>query len=137
MNVEIGTEAAQFPEKEYLNGISFAVKRTNFILARWWTRCGSVRCEWRPSLTSRVVASSWRTTTVAAGRRDSGATRSRRSYTPSAGHAGRIGVVSYLKFKEERPPPPPNQSTHSPFSRRDKLVPDIHIGGRHGRVADP
>ncbi len=27
MNVEIGTEAAQFPEKEYLNGISFAVCR--------------------------------------------------------------------------------------------------------------
>jgi hypothetical protein len=26
MNVEIGTEAAQFPEKEYINGISVAVK---------------------------------------------------------------------------------------------------------------
>jgi hypothetical protein len=25
MNVEIGTEAAQFPEKEYINGISLAV----------------------------------------------------------------------------------------------------------------
>ncbi len=25
MNVEIGAEAAQFPEKEYLNGIAFAV----------------------------------------------------------------------------------------------------------------
>jgi hypothetical protein len=25
MNVEIGTEAAQFPEKEYINGIFFAV----------------------------------------------------------------------------------------------------------------
>jgi hypothetical protein len=25
MNVEIGTEAAQFPEKEYINGISVAV----------------------------------------------------------------------------------------------------------------
>ncbi len=25
MNVEIGAEAAQFPEKEYINGISFAV----------------------------------------------------------------------------------------------------------------
>jgi hypothetical protein len=25
MNVEIGTEAAQFPEKEYLNGIFVAV----------------------------------------------------------------------------------------------------------------
>jgi hypothetical protein len=27
MNVEIGAEAAQFPEKEYINGIAFAV---------WW-----------------------------------------------------------------------------------------------------
>ncbi len=27
MNVEIGTEAAQFPEKEYINGIAFAVYR--------------------------------------------------------------------------------------------------------------
>jgi hypothetical protein len=26
MNVEIGTEAAQFPEKEYINGIFFAVE---------------------------------------------------------------------------------------------------------------
>jgi hypothetical protein len=25
MNVEIGAEAAQFPEKEYVNGIAFAV----------------------------------------------------------------------------------------------------------------
>ncbi len=25
MNVEIGTEAAQFPQKEYINGIFFAV----------------------------------------------------------------------------------------------------------------
>jgi hypothetical protein len=25
MNVEIGTEAAHFPEKKYINGISFAV----------------------------------------------------------------------------------------------------------------
>jgi hypothetical protein len=25
MNVDIGTEAAQFPEKEYINGIFFAV----------------------------------------------------------------------------------------------------------------
>ncbi len=27
MNVEIGTEAAQFPEKEYINGIFVAVCR--------------------------------------------------------------------------------------------------------------
>jgi hypothetical protein len=26
MNVEIGAEAAQFPEKEYINGIVFAVQ---------------------------------------------------------------------------------------------------------------
>jgi hypothetical protein len=63
------------------------------LFSRWWTRCGSARCGWRRWWTSRVVVSSWRTTTAAAGRRDSGATRSRRSYTPSAGHAGRIGEV--------------------------------------------
>ncbi len=28
MNVEIGTEAAQFPEKEYINGIAVAVYST-------------------------------------------------------------------------------------------------------------
>ncbi len=27
MNVEIGTEAAQFPEKDYINGIFLAVQR--------------------------------------------------------------------------------------------------------------
>jgi hypothetical protein len=27
MNVEIGAEAAQFPEKEYINGIAFAVQQ--------------------------------------------------------------------------------------------------------------
>ncbi len=27
MNVEIGAEAAQFPEKEYINGIAVAVRR--------------------------------------------------------------------------------------------------------------
>jgi hypothetical protein len=29
MNVEIGTEAAQFPEKEYINGIFVAVCNTS------------------------------------------------------------------------------------------------------------
>ncbi len=29
MNVEIGAEAAQFPEKEYINGIAVAVHRDN------------------------------------------------------------------------------------------------------------
>ncbi len=33
MNVEIGTEAAQFPEKEYINGIFIAVYRTNSALS--------------------------------------------------------------------------------------------------------
>jgi hypothetical protein len=31
MNVEFGTEAAQFPEKDYINGIFFAVQ----VLQRW------------------------------------------------------------------------------------------------------
>jgi hypothetical protein len=30
MNVEIGAEAAQFPEKEYINGIAFAVQYKPF-----------------------------------------------------------------------------------------------------------
>jgi hypothetical protein len=30
MNVEIGTEAAQFPEKEYINGIFLAVQLGNW-----------------------------------------------------------------------------------------------------------
>jgi hypothetical protein len=33
MNVEIGAEAAQFPEKEYINGIAFAVCG---IWHLWW-----------------------------------------------------------------------------------------------------
>jgi hypothetical protein len=31
MNVEIGTEAAQFPEKEYINGIFLAVQASGQI----------------------------------------------------------------------------------------------------------
>jgi hypothetical protein len=34
MNVEIGTEAAKFPEKEYINGIFLAV-----CIKYWATRC--------------------------------------------------------------------------------------------------
>jgi hypothetical protein len=30
MNVEIGAEAAQFPEKEYINGIAIAVYKRQF-----------------------------------------------------------------------------------------------------------
>ncbi len=33
MNVEIGAEAAQFPEKEYINGIAFAVCENIFASA--------------------------------------------------------------------------------------------------------
>jgi hypothetical protein len=32
MNVEIGTEAAQFPEKEYINGIAVAVQARRRII---------------------------------------------------------------------------------------------------------
>jgi hypothetical protein len=31
MNVEIGAEAAQFPEKEYVNGIAVAVQASQFL----------------------------------------------------------------------------------------------------------
>jgi hypothetical protein len=34
MNVEIGAEAAQFPEKEYINGIAFAVHADTQLLIR-------------------------------------------------------------------------------------------------------
>jgi hypothetical protein len=30
MNVEIGAEATQFPEKEYINGIAFAVHSLSY-----------------------------------------------------------------------------------------------------------
>ncbi len=35
MNVEIGAEAALFPEKEYLNGIAVAVRNQKSIPAIW------------------------------------------------------------------------------------------------------
>ncbi len=35
MNVEIGTEAAQFPEKEYKNGIFVAVRKNKILLLLW------------------------------------------------------------------------------------------------------
>jgi hypothetical protein len=35
MNVEIGAEAANFPEKEYINGIAFAVYITSKNLGLW------------------------------------------------------------------------------------------------------
>ncbi len=42
MNVEIGAEAAQFPEKEYINGIALAV----WLTIRWAPSRGYVsqRC---------------------------------------------------------------------------------------------
>jgi hypothetical protein len=39
MNVEIGTEAAQFPEKEYTNGIFVAVQK-RILRYMWWN------CSW-------------------------------------------------------------------------------------------
>jgi hypothetical protein len=33
MNVEIGAEAAQFPEKGYINGIAFAVQRDSTFIS--------------------------------------------------------------------------------------------------------
>ncbi len=38
MNVEIGTEAAQFPEKEYINGIFVAMRGTSPVLVDGFTR---------------------------------------------------------------------------------------------------
>jgi hypothetical protein len=38
MNVKIGAEAAQFPEKEYINGIAFAVYLLIYMLAN----CGNL-----------------------------------------------------------------------------------------------
>ncbi len=35
MNVEIGAEAALFPEKEYINGISVAVQAVKWTRARY------------------------------------------------------------------------------------------------------
>jgi hypothetical protein len=34
MNVKIGAEAALFPEKEYINGIAFAVQSPGMLLKR-------------------------------------------------------------------------------------------------------
>ncbi len=39
MNVEIGAEAAQFPEKEYINGIAFAVRLCKSV---WYCRLNSI-----------------------------------------------------------------------------------------------
>ena len=38
MNVEIGAEAAQFPEKEYINGIAVAVHSSFYQLIRMHTQ---------------------------------------------------------------------------------------------------
>jgi hypothetical protein len=42
MNVEIGAEAAQFPEKEYINGIAVAVQLTNQWILSSVTLCCSI-----------------------------------------------------------------------------------------------
>jgi hypothetical protein len=44
MNVEIGAEAAQFPEKEYINGIAVAV----------WDECDALLCP-HPSLSTTGI----------------------------------------------------------------------------------
>jgi hypothetical protein len=41
MNVEIGTEAALFPEKEYINGIFLAVWAMIFQLKYIWSICSN------------------------------------------------------------------------------------------------
>jgi hypothetical protein len=38
MNVEIGAEAALFPEKEYINGIAVAVSNTVELVSSVYTR---------------------------------------------------------------------------------------------------
>ncbi len=48
MNVEIGSEAAQFPEKEYINGIAFAVyanksnSRAHLLLSFLGCKCSEI-----------------------------------------------------------------------------------------------
>jgi len=41
MNVEIGAEAAQFPEKEYINGIGVAVQQYNTLTVKVFCVPGS------------------------------------------------------------------------------------------------
>jgi hypothetical protein len=57
MSVEIGTEAAQFPEKEYINGIFVAVCRIMFLyvpmLMVSFALCAVI---YLPSILSCVVA---------------------------------------------------------------------------------
>ncbi len=36
MNVEIRAEAAQFPEKEYINGVTVAVQAVRILLGPYW-----------------------------------------------------------------------------------------------------
>jgi hypothetical protein len=51
MNVEIGTEAAQFPEKEYINGIFLAVQKVRVwdqstvfsIQVKWHSHLGLIK----------------------------------------------------------------------------------------------
>jgi hypothetical protein len=47
MNVEIGTEAVQFPEKEYINGIILAVNRPWNIIRRQ-----HLEVSWRSAINS-------------------------------------------------------------------------------------
>jgi hypothetical protein len=46
MNVEIGTEATQFPEKEYINGIFLAVKMSDLGARELTSREGGGHTSW-------------------------------------------------------------------------------------------
>jgi hypothetical protein len=50
MNVEIGTEVTQFPEKEYRNGIFFAVYNTNLSKSLEASSCSSLAAVLTPRL---------------------------------------------------------------------------------------
>jgi hypothetical protein len=57
MNVEIGAEAAQFPEKEYINGIAFAVYVILYDVTCICKMIGNVLCtlgKGRPCVSRKV-----------------------------------------------------------------------------------
>jgi hypothetical protein len=56
MNVEIGAEAAQFPEKEYINGIAVAVYRP---VRRHRMDTDTVYLDWRACAATPLSGVSW------------------------------------------------------------------------------